>query len=545
MMFYLDNEKRVKEIPLGKEGEVLTIVNGVPKFTPVSTVPPTEPPIKLSVNAGLDFKTRDRSVTLIAVGNATSYLWTVIRSPTPATQTKPVATYTVTGTGNDVTLDGSKYAPGSLIILAGTFNSLWVDNLNGSDTLPIKIQNNGKVTIGNPLWAGNGRGTGLCFINCHHFHINAINNGDIQVNGSTITTINPASKEQWRAHYRNIDMTHFTDNFVISGVNSVNGGHGIVAKTDVIANNPATYSSVPLGTMVFHNMTFTNNWNEAMYIGHTATMWNIKTGQPEYNIPSGPDLKAPLRISHVVVMDNKISGCGLDSIQIAATDEVDVFGNEVTNWATQKNPAHNGAILIGGKCLNSFTQGNYIHDGWGEVFQFYGSGGDAPHTLTGNTFQNNQGDMISLRGSNKALVYITNNNVLDAGPSGNLIRVNGYTNGEAKQAIINDNVLAGPLNDGKGTVYPKNFIYLEQGATVEESGNIKANSIADIPGTLDLSVKDKVGPKPSIGASTLKIVTPNAPKTAVEGLVPGEYEFQVTATLETQTATDTIKITVE
>ena len=545
-LFYLDKEGRVKEIPLGKEGEVLRMINGIPTFGPLNTTPPVDPPVKLTVNAGGDIRTSSSFVTLKAVGNATSYVWTVLRMPNSNLNSLDIkATVTINGTNNDVTVDGSKYVPGTLIILTGTFKSLWFNKLIGSATLPILVQNQGSVTIGDPNWSGAGRGTALCFIDCHHFELNAVVNGDIQVNGSTITTLNPASGEQWRAHYRNIDMTLFTDNFTISGITSNNGGHGIVAKTDVLASNPASYGDKRLGTMIFENMSFNNNWNEAMYIGHTATLWNIKTNKPEYTLTSGPDLKEPLMISHVIVENCKIDGSGLDGIQIAAAVEVDVVRNEVTNWATQKNTAHNGGILIGGKVRTSFVAHNYVHDGWGEGYQFYGSGGDDPHHLTDNTFQHNQGDMISLRGSNKALVYITKNNILHAGPSGNLIRVNGLTNGEPKQAIITDNILAGPLNDGKGTVYPKNFIYTEQGATIDESGNIKSNTRATVPVTLDFSVKTLVGPKSPDSNQNFRIKTPNAAETVVEGLIKGEYELQVTGTLGIQSATDTIKIIVE
>lgn len=545
-LFYLDKENRVVAIPFGKDGDALRMVNGVPKFVPDST-PPVEPPFVLKVNGGPDFKAKAGApIILSAVSErAESFSWKIIKSPS---QFNPVATFTIIGTGDDKVVDGSICVPGTLILLSGTFRSLAINKLVGTSESPIVIQNNGKVIIGNPAFAGTGAWYGLRMAGCKNFIIDCVNNGDIEISGSTSTAVSP-NGGPWKEHYRNIDMTEFTDNFEISGVTSKNGGHGIVAKTDPVKNNAASYNGTPLGYMIFKNMTFSNNQNEAAYIGHTATLWNINTNKPAYPGPSTPNpdpvvYKEPLAISRVIVDNCIATGSGSDGFQISASDDTTVANTEVTDWARLKLGDHQGGILIGGKTKKSAIISCWIHDGWGECVQFYGTGeADNNHVIEGSTIEKNQGDMISIRGIRRSVVTIKNNNILHAGPKGNLIRVNGTINGAGLAAVITNNVLAGPLNNGKGTVYAKNFIYLENGAAVTDTGNHKFNKTTDAPFTLDLSVKDRVGPKQTSSSAVIK--SPSAALTEVTGLVPGEYIFEVTAKYQDQTAIDTITVTVE
>jgi hypothetical protein len=386
----------------------------------------------------------------------------------------------------------------------------------------------------------------LRFSNSHYFKILCTEPGAITVNGST-SVVKAPNGGPWKEHYRNIDVTEFSDNFEICGVTSNDGGHGVVAKTDPVKGNPKTFNGV-LGSMEFRNMSLNNNWNEAMYLGHTATLWSFALNGPVYTGGQADqiNLVTPLEVGRIVVRDCKISGSGQDGIQMAAAMYAGAISNEVTNWATQKKGDHQGGILIGGKVKSSETHGNWIHDGYGEIIQFYAQGGFGTHSIKGNLGQNNQGDMVSVRGSNGALVTIEDNIFMDSGPAGNLIRINGTSNGPVKQAIIKNNILAGPLNNGIGTVYAKNYIYTENGPVnmVEESGNKKFLNIS-AAGVLDLSVKEKAGPKPDAPIISVTIKSPTSASTVVEGFSIGQYVFEVTAKYGEQTAIDLVTVTVE
>lgn len=552
-LFYLDNEKRLQEIPLGANGDVLQMINGKPVFGPLKNMPPSvDPPFKLTVSAGEDMKIKaGTSVTLTAEAEkAESFTWKLIRSPASFPFT-PIAVIVIRAPFHGhASIDGANVRPGTLIMLEGNFKSLWVDNLKGTITTPIIIQNKGAVVLGDPNWAGVGRNTALRFSNSHYFKILCTEHGAITVNGST-SVIKSPNGGPWKEHYRNIDLTYFTDNFEISGITSNNGGHGVVAKTDPDAKNQATYGST-LGWMTFKNMSFNNNQNEAMYIGHTATLWNIKLNQPEYPNPNLPnpnptDFKAPMRYERIEIYNCKVQGSGLDGIQVAAVDNMIVSHTEVTNWAVQKNGVHQAGIMIGGQVRDSMVADNWVHDGWGEMLQGYGEGGNGTHVIMNNIFHHNMGDMVSIRGSKGALFIIKNNIITHSGPAGNLIRVNGTFNGNVKQAQITGNILAGPLNDGTGgVIYPKNFVYIENGPAnmVEDIGNKKYNTVKEAQG-IDLSVSEKTGPKPDVSVIPVTIKSPASASTAVEGFSTGQYVFEVTAKYGEQTAVDLVTVTVE
>lgn len=550
IIVYDDNGTQIKvPVYLGKEGEILRMVGGVPAWTPQDYVP-----TKLEVDAGSNQTINYGStVTLTARSeSAKAYKWEYQTGPDIPGIVVPLPPV---GDGNLV-IDGTKVKPGTFILLSGNYKSVTINNLIGTPELPIIIQNSlgSKVTIGNPGWAGSGNSYGLKTNNSRYFKIKGQNQGDITITGSTVSTMSPGN-EPWRSAYRNMSFDNFSEYFEIINVTTTNGGTSIVAKTDPTTNSQTWYSNRILGYMVFRNVIVDNPYNEGFYIGHTATWWNIKTNAPLYtNPPAGStDYKQPILISSITIDHSKVLNSGKDGIQTAAAKYVEVSNSEVTNWATEKNSAHNGGILIGGRVESSLVINNNVHDGWGEVYQFYGVGvANKQHVVTNNIFNNNQGDMMSLRGSNGAKVIIKGNTITDAGPSGNLIRVNGYYNKLAGKDVIaaeiTDNILAGPHNNmaSGGTVYDKYYIYSENpfvGITTD-TNNFKVPKVADLTSS---KPPLGVGATPSITGpiDTNPIIdTPNNSITTVENLSRGTYVFEVTGTLDTEVAKDTVTVVV-
>lgn len=362
-----------------------------------------------------------------------------------------------------LTIDKGRYRPGDILNLKGNFKSIYIANLNGTADKPIIIKNyrNTVVKIGEPAWNGGAYSAACEFVNCHYIRFGSQSDRDmIIINGS----VKPA-----REAYRGLQIGGKSDNIEVCFLTITDGGNGIVAKTEPVKGDRSTvHPNLVMYNLMIHDITITGTKNEAMYIGHTATYWNHTLHQPYYGSPSkftpGHDYVQPARWKNVKIYNCFVSNTGLDGIQTAAIDGLEIFNNEVTNWGTQRNPAHNGGILIGGRTTNTYVHDNYVHDGWGECCQFYGSGeNNASHVISNNLFTDNQSDGISMRGTDNAIVHITNNTV--ACTKGNSIRINGYTGMKGKQ-IVAANALIAP--NGGVNISPRFYIYVEQGGDASE-----------------------------------------------------------------------------
>lgn len=363
------------------------------------------------------------------------------------------------------------YQPGDIINLKGTFKAIQVVNVSGSESAPITIRNlSGTcVTIGDPAWNGGPYGVAFVLWNCHHVRFGG-QSGQSQliISGST---------QAAKASYYDLQLGNKTDNIELSNMTIRNGGNGIVAKTDPVRNDVATqYPNTTMMNLKIHDILIHNTTNEGMYIGHTATYWNLTTNAPYYGSTSafttGHQYVQPIMWRNVKIYNNIVKSVGLDGIQTSAIDGLEIYNNEVTDWATQRNWSHNGGILIGGRTVNTNTHDNYVHDGWGELCQFYGSGENgATHIINNNLFRNTQLDGVSMRGSHDAVVVFTNNTI--ANTMGNSLRINGNS-GQRSPQVVNANAFIRPIN-AAAVIYPKNYIYVEQNATVTEGTDDLAN----------------------------------------------------------------------
>ncbi len=386
-------------------------------------------------------------------------------------------TYTLTPDSNGhLNVDNSKkiYKPGDVLLLQGNFTAVYFTNLSGSASAPITIKNpTGTITtIGNPGWNGGSWAEALSFTNCHYLKIGSDENkANFQIKGS-VQRGNPA--------YFDLILRNRTDNIEIRHLTITGGGTGIWAKTDPVKADQATwYPNTVMENLSIHHVEISGTHNEAMYIGHTATYWDLTANLSFYDDPSkfvaGHEYVQPIKWRNVKIYNNYVHDIGADGIQTSAIDALEVYNNEVTNWAKQHNPSHNGGILIGGRTTNTNTHDNYVHDGWGELLQFYGSGENgAKHIIHNNLFRDNQegNDGLSLRGTNNAVIQITNNTVAKTG--GNSIRVSGYRGMTAPQ-VANNNALLQPRTGGT-PLYPNAYIYTEGGAVVTEGSGSEANT---------------------------------------------------------------------
>lgn len=368
------------------------------------------------------------------------------------------------------------YKPGDILNLKGNFKSVFITNMSGTEQKPIIVRNyrNTIVKVGEPDWNGGGWSVAFEFNNCHYIRFGSMSDrNQLIINGSV---------QAAREAYHDLHMGNKTDNMEVCFLTIRNGGNGIVAKTDPIKGDASTaYPNSMIRNLSIHDLTITDTKNEAMYIGHTATYWDHTLNQPYYSSPSkftaGHDYVQPIKWRNVKIYNNLVRNSGLDGIQTAAVDGLEIYNNEVTNWGTQHNAAHNGGILIGGRTTNTNTHDNYVHDGWGEMCQFYGSGeNNATHVISNNLFINNQSDGISMRGTENAIVKIVNNTIV--GTKGNSLRINGYTGMKGKQ-IVNANIFVAP--NGGVNIGSRNYVYVEVGGdAVEGTGGEENKKFATI-----------------------------------------------------------------
>ncbi|MBC9930522.1 hypothetical protein [Chitinophaga qingshengii] len=591
----------MRRIPIGTVGQQLTVApDGFPAWANDITN-------TIVVNAGQDQNISAANTNLQATASdvnsaITSYHWTKQSGPVEPIGTgfnggsfTPLRTRTFTPSGSgDIVFDNTNTLPGDLIILDGNFRSVRLDSVQGTAANPIVFRNpEGQITrIGNTTWAANGGPSyALQTSNSKHFIFAGTHWNNLLFTGSEINTISGGG-EPYRSAYRNLSFDAFSEKFEICYFTVTNGGTCIVAKTDPVAGQSATwYPNTTLQDILIHDFIIDNPYNEGLYIGHTATYWDLATNTPHnsgpYNPPPvGDQYKQPIMINNVKVWNGRILNTGKDGIQISACRNIEVYQNEVFNWAsvnTNDRSQHNGGILIGGRAETSNVHDNITHDSWGEHFQFYGTG-------AGHIFKNNLCYNTDAANANGDMAYIsarsgtndTENHPGQVTLEGNtfsrshssLVRVNGYYNktGGASgtdnlQVIMKQNLLMAPLNNAAVDNYDSYYVYTENPqdygysvivtrpmAGVDANVQYQTVAIANVDTnnyylpnnsavTQGFRKTKPVGPQVVSGASV--IVTPDAAATAVTNMVSGVYVFRVVAgNALGQYKSDTVQVTV-
>ena len=566
--------------------ELATLLGNIPN--------PNQPPL---IDAGANQNITTNSVILSATasdpdGIITSYAWTMVSGPQEPCGVgfnggsfTPLRTFTVTPSGaGDLVVNASDYLPGDLIILDGNFRSVTLNDVQGEQGNPIVFRNPSGVTttIGNPNWAANGGPTyAIAANNSRHFVFAGTHWNNFIVAGSTINTIPSGESEPYRSAYRNMSFDQFTENFEICYMTVQDGGNGAVAKTEPVSGQSATwYPNRELGQMLFHDLIIEDCYNEALYIGHTATYWDLAGNQPYNPSPYDPppantnNYKQPIMINGVKVYNTIIRNVGKDGVQISACKNVEVYQNNITNWASIDVPErinHNGGILIGGRCENSNTHDNITRESWGEHFQFYATGPN--HLFNNNLCYNTDatsaqadGAIISIAGRagtnnteyHPAQITLTSNTISRTSPTGNLIRVNGYFNKQGSpvgadsiQAVLNKNIIMAPKNNNPGDNYDSYYVYTENpldvnyeiiaikgsGANVNvQYGTVAAANVDTnnyyLPnsGSVTQGFRKIVSDGPQELIACSQIISPSSATTQVTGLISGVYVYKCTVT---------------
>lgn len=376
--------------------------------------------------------------------------------------------------------------PGDIIQLRGSFKSVEINNISGTATNPIRITNYpGETTnIGDPLWNGGSYANSVNIWNCHYLVIFGESKDKLIFEGST---------QAQRTAYNTFYAQGLTDNLEVYNFTLRNGGTGFVCKTNPTSDAKTYNGATALSNFSFHDFEIYNTLHEGLYIGHTATYWNLTNNTPFYgtigNVSTGwvstSKYVEPLKLNNVKIYNGIVTGAGYDGIQTAACNNLEIYKNVVVNYGTGSHAGDMSAMCSGGKNTNVNIHDNIIHDGTGEFMYIFGSG--ANHIVQNNLMYNNKGtaEGIVIRGTNQLQVKIINNTIASVGNT--LIRINSYfETGVKPPMIITNNILAQPLSGG-GTIYDKYYIYLENGATATATGNVMIPTLKST--TLDAVMK--------------------------------------------------------
>lgn len=549
-MYVRHGDGSLTRIPLGSNGQILKVVNGIPQWTDTAST-------TLVVNAG-----SDQSITLptatiqlaasIISGTVTSWLWERIAGPAnyginaEAAAFIPIRTFTIYPDAQGRALiTGATYQAGDLIRLSGIFKSVNIQNLKGtSATERIYISNvPGEVLkIGDPNWS-----TGQSYAEalnltpgCQYVTVWGTDVNSFLVEGPTGTG---------RESYKNVQAAEYSDNIRLCYMTIKNGGTGIDIKKIVQAPaDPNSYGDARrIENIQIDNVIVENSYNEAMYLGNTFPYFNITTGAAYYpaagEVPNPAIYQKPLALTNLKVFNCLIKNAGADGVQIARAIGVEAYKIRIESAGTRLDPSHSAGMIMGGSVENWHAYQNYISNTGGDGFQVFGAAGIVEDTLIDTTRFNN----IFLRMETTGTTTVRKVTVLSPGAGSQCIRINGERGG-ITPVVVESSILVVPDTNRR--------IYLENGGAVSEgtgnNTNTKVNTYQDAqldPNNYYLPATDprgfrKTGDIGLSGTLGANIVTPNAASTLVNGLIEGTHVFRVTGTNSQGSASDTVQVVV-
>lgn len=383
----------------------------------------------------------------------TLYEWFLLFGSTPPPRQPKEYIVEAKADGTFSAADGD-YIPGDTLILKGSFKSFSLQRISGTSEKPITIINNGNVSIGDP----NGTNTAAFSLRtCKHIKV---------VGESKESFIIDGSVGSGRSSYFGIVISQLSENISVENITIRNCGIALQCKTSP-TEDPLTWNTnPPLENFTFKNLEITGASLEAMYIGDTSGYYDLTDKKQVYITPDQFDpthtYVEQRLLGKVTISDVYVHNVGWDGIQTAAIADLTINNCEVTNWATAKNGSHNGGILVGGKVQKSRIYCNHVHDGYGELLQYYATGTD--HEVYNNLFVGSQLNGASFRTTNNGTVNFHDNTVAKTvGPN---IRV--YSN----RVDLKNVYLAQPAM-GTTSTSTRMFIYLEAAGSASENNVTK------------------------------------------------------------------------
>jgi hypothetical protein len=224
-------------------------------------------------------------------------------------------------------------AAGDVLVFAnGTRGPLKIENMVGDSLNPIVIKNGtGMVNITKPV----GGYYGLAISNCRYLHINGRSNSTYPY-GIRVSYIPIGAGLGIDAYSSNIE----TEGLEIDHMGSI----GIAAKTDPNCANLASYPLFTMYDMKFHHNYIHHVGTEAFYIGNTGYYDGAGL---KLVCGSTTTFIKPHKIIGVRVYENIIDSTGWDGIQVAMSQDCEIYSNYITNDSYADQSSQMGGITVG------------------------------------------------------------------------------------------------------------------------------------------------------------------------------------------------------
>lgn len=258
-----------------------------------------------------------------------------------------------------VNVDGEKMKiiPGDTLLLeAGVRDHLRFANIHGDSLNRITIMNqNSEVIIDT-----RNHYFGIQFHNCSNFRLTGSGDEEEEYGVKIIAT--PAKTN-------GLSLGGLSTDFEIDHLEISNTGFaGIFALTQPDCSGKTTRGNFVMRNTSFHDNYIHDTFGEGFYIGHSFyTGYTVKNNGKDTTL-------LPHEIKGIRVYKNKLERCGYDAIQLScATEDCEIFENEITEYGYQNEKFQNSGIQIGGgttgRCYN-----NTLIKGTGNGINVFGIG---------------------------------------------------------------------------------------------------------------------------------------------------------------------------
>jgi hypothetical protein len=219
-----------------------------------------------------------------------------------------------------------------LVFANGTRGPLKIENMVGDSLNPITIKNGtGIVNITKPV----GGYYGLAISNCRYIHIN----------GRSSSTYPYGIRVSYIPNGAGLGIDAFSSNVETEGMEIDHmGAIGIAAKTDPNCANLSTYPFFTMYDMKFHHNYIHHVGTEAFYIGNTGYYDGVGL---RLVCGSTTIFIKPHKIIGVRVYENMIDSTGWDGIQVAMSQDCEIYSNYITNDSYADQSSQMGGITIG------------------------------------------------------------------------------------------------------------------------------------------------------------------------------------------------------
>lgn len=353
-------------------------------------------------------------------------------------------------------------------INAGVYPYVSLSGIVGTATNPITI-----INVGGQVVCGS-QGS-YCF--------RIVNSKYFKFTGAGAPGVFYGFKAYWSGGTTGVGMSakDSTTDYEIDHLETQNVQNGFLCKIDPANCAPGTWSTGwTIKNISFHDCYVHNTVGEGMYIINTASTVDVLDC-------SGKTITIePVKANGVKIYNTIVDSTGWDGIQLAASENAEIYNNKVTNYGMINMGSQQAGIILGGKSTGS-VHDNFIYNGTGEGLQVFGYG--KPISIYNNVIvhagwdgTSNKQNAMNIDDRPDAItrsytglkVYVMNNTVVDAGR--NAITINNSYGTMGTGNKVYNNLLVKPNNT---SAYDNPYTSIGGALNVDTLNNIKISAIAN------------------------------------------------------------------